>query len=91
MDAGVKKGKKRDARRPGIDYSLFEWLRNGDYQWIAEHANVSVSMVGATIRGETFNPDVIEWGMKKACERMKPVLEAQAEAKRLLQLVNTNQ
>lgn len=70
-----------------IDYSLFKWLKRGDYDWIAGKAKVSTSTVGATIRKESFNSDVILWATKKAMERMEPVLQQQAEAKRIQQSI----
>lgn len=75
----------------GIDYSLFKWLKRGvDYQWIAEKSKVGKSMVSATIRKRAFNADVILWASKRAVERMQPVLQAQAEAKRMQQLIEVN-
>lgn len=78
---------KVDKIPAAIDYSIFRWLRRGDYQWIADKAMVGRSMVSATIRQKAFNADVILWASKKATERMMPVLQAQAEAKQILQLI----
>lgn len=73
----------------GIDYSLFKWLKRGDRIQIAADTNMSESMVRATLRGvETFNAEIIAKGMEKVIERMKPVLEKQQEAQRLLQAIN---
>ena len=71
-----------------IDYSLFKWLRRGDREEIARDTRMSISMVGATLRKETFNDVIIAKAMEKVIERLKPVLEKQAEAKRLLQDIN---
>lgn len=87
LPVGVKEMELSKNIPTEIDYSLFAWLRRGDHEWIAKKARVSKSMVSATIRKSSFNPDVIMWALIRATERMKPVLEAQAEAQRLQQAI----
>lgn len=70
-----------------IDYSLFKWLRPGDREQIAADVGKSVSMVRATLRGETFNGKIIEVALQKVIDRMTPVLEKQAQAQRIRNLI----
>lgn len=71
-----------------IDYNLFKWLKRGDRIKIAQVTKKSESMVRATLSRRTYNEDIIRVAMVKVVERMKNVLEIQAEAKRLQQLIN---
>ena len=70
-----------------IDYKEFRWLKRGERKEIATETGLCESMVRATLRGETFNLEILENAMERVVKRKTKLLSLQAQAKQLSQMI----